>query len=150
MLWWNGLVDALIYNRGGEYMRRKKTIITVLIIFIGLVLAIMGAKKYLEANLEGLADATIQKVDLSKVEDGVYTGSYKAFPVTAEVEVTVSNHMITEIELKKHDNGQGAPAEVLPGKVVEAQTLQVDIVAGATYSSKAILKAIEAALNSTK
>jgi uncharacterized protein with FMN-binding domain len=31
--------------------------------------------------------------------------------------------------------------------VVEAQTLEVDIVSGATYSSKVILKAIEAALN---
>ncbi|GAI95081.1 unnamed protein product, partial [marine sediment metagenome] len=32
-------------------------------------------------------------------------------------------------------------------KVVEAQTLQVDAVSGATYSSKVILKAIENALN---
>ena len=55
-------------------------------------------------------------------------------------------HMIKEIELKKHDNGQGFPAEIIPGKVVEAQSLEVDIVSGATYSSKVILKAIENAL----
>jgi uncharacterized protein with FMN-binding domain len=62
--------------------------------------------------------------------------------------VTINNHKITGIELVKHNHGQGAPAEVITGKVVEAQTLEVDIVSGATYSSKVILKAIENALKS--
>ncbi|MHB1392235.1 MAG: FMN-binding protein [Clostridia bacterium] len=129
-------------------MKRKRKIgLLVLTVFIGLVLVIMGAKAYIESNLEALADQTISNVDLSKAEDGVYVGSYKAFPVAAEVEVTISNHRISGIELKKHENGQGLPAEIIPGKVVEAQTLEVDIVAGATYSSKVILKAIEDALN---
>ncbi len=61
--------------------------------------------------------------------------------------MTVKNHQITEIELVKHKSGRGAPAEIIPSKVVEAQTLQVDAVSGATYSSKVILKAIENALN---
>ncbi len=127
--------------------RKKAAILSVLIVFIGIILAIMGAKVYLEANLERLARVTISNVDLSKTEDGIFVGSYKAFPVAAEVEVTINNHIIREIELKKHDNGQGLPAEIIPDKVVEAQTLEVDIVTGATYSSKVILKAIEDALN---
>lgn len=125
---------------------RNRVILIVLILLIVIFLAILGAKAYLEANLEKLADMPVSNVDLSKVKDGVYTGSYKAFPVAAEVKVTINNHKITEIELIKHDNGQGGAAEVIPSKVVEAQSLEVDIVSGATYSSKVILKAIESAL----
>jgi uncharacterized protein with FMN-binding domain len=58
------------------------------------------------------------------------------------------NHKIEYIELVKHKNGRGGPAEIIPIKVVEAQSLDVDIVSGATSSSKVILKAIENALNS--
>jgi len=92
---------------------------------------------------------SISDIDLSKIEDGIYAGSCIAFPVSAEVEVTINNNKITNIELKKHSNGQGSQAEVIPDKVVKAQTLEVDIVSGATYSSKVILKAIENALNNT-
>ena len=126
--------------------RKHRIIITALILVIGISLAILGTKAYIEASLERLADLNISNVDLSKIEDGVYSGSYKVFPVAAEVEVTINNHRIKEVELKKHNNGQGFPAEIIPGKVVEAQSLEVDIVSGATYSSKVILKAIENAL----
>jgi uncharacterized protein with FMN-binding domain len=95
-------------------------------------------------------ETTINEVDLSKIEDGVYTGSFGAIPVKAEVQVTVSDHKITDIKILKHDNGQGSAAEVLPDKVVEAQSLKVDLISGATYSSKVILKAIENALNNVK
>jgi uncharacterized protein with FMN-binding domain len=138
-----------LIEREEIFMKKKHVaILTVLILIIGVVLAAAGVKSYLEANLEQLVDLTIPDVDLTKLENGVYTGSYKAFPVAAEVRVTINDHKITGIELVKHDNGQGAPAEVIPKKVVEAQTLDVDIVSGATYSSKVILKAIENALNS--
>jgi len=86
-------------------------------------------------------------VDISKVGDRTYTGSYKAFPIIAEVKLIVKNHEITVIELLKHKSGQGAPAEIIASKVVEAQTLEVDAISGATYSSRVILKTIENALN---
>ncbi|PHS33909.1 MAG: FMN-binding protein [Alkaliphilus sp.] len=117
-----------------------------------LVVVIIGAYfgiKTIELNLEQLKDLKISNVDISKVPDGTYAGSYKVFPIIAEVKVTVKNHEITGIELLKHKSGQGAPAEMIPSKVVEAQTLEVDAVSGATYSSKVILKAIENALNNT-
>ena len=80
------------------------------------------------------------------VEDGDYIGSYSVFTVSVEVEVTVKNHTIEEIELLKHKNAQGQGAEIIPEKVIEAQSLKVDSVSGATYSSKSILLAIENAL----
>jgi uncharacterized protein with FMN-binding domain len=134
--------------KGDPIMNKKRVIlITVLILVIVTILTVAGVKVYLQSNLERLVALPITNIDFTKLADGTYSGSYKAFPVDAEVKVLISNHKIINIELVKHGNGQGAPAEVIPGKVVEAQTLDVDIVSGAIYSSKVILKAIENALN---
>ena len=62
------------------------------------------------------------------------------------MKVTVKNHAITDIDLLKHQNGQGKPAEVITERVLAAQSLKVDTVSGATMSSKVILLAIEDAL----
>lgn len=129
-------------------MKKKKILIICLFILLVLVFGIIGARLNIEGNLETLAGMGISNVDLSKARDGVYMDSYNVFPVGAEVEVTVSSHRISEIKLIKHNNGQGQPAEVILERVVKAQTLDVDIVAGATYSSMVILKAIENALKS--
>jgi uncharacterized protein with FMN-binding domain len=132
-------------------MKKKHIIITIILIAV-IGIAVMAVTIFTTAdkNLKIIMETTINEVDLSKIEDGVYTGSFGAIPVTAEVQVTVSNHKITDIKILKHDNGQGSAAEVLPDKVVEAQSLKVDLISGATYSSKVILKAIENALNGIK
>lgn len=120
-------------------------IIVVMILAAGAVTAKIFYSKA-EANLKQLADTKIDNVDLASAEDGEYTGSYSAFPVSAEVSVIIKDHQIEKVELIKHNNGQGGGAEILPGKVTEAQSLDVDSVSGATYSSKVILKAIQNAL----
>ena len=61
----------------------------------------------------------ISDVDLSKISDGKYIGSYDTLYVGAEV---------------------------IPDMVLKAQNLQVDTISRATDSSKSILKAIENAL----
>lgn len=136
-------------------MKKKRAMILGILAIIA-VLVYLGVSRIkwsmagMEKNLKQLVDLQIADIDLSKVPDGMYSGSYKVFPVSAEVNVTVENHRIARIDLVKHGNGQGAGAEVIPGKVVEAQSLQVDMVSGATYSSKVILKAIENALSKAK
>jgi uncharacterized protein with FMN-binding domain len=133
----------------GETTIKKKRIRIIIAVVVVVLLAIWGAMAYMQSNLKQLSDLTIAKVDLSKIDDGIYAGSYKSFPVAAEVLVTISSHRIAGIDLVKHSNGQGSGAEIIPGQVVEAQSLEVDIVSGATYSSKVILKAIEDALMNT-
>lgn len=132
-------------------MKKKNVSIIILVAIIAVLIAGWGAKTYIQSNLETLSNLTISNVELSKIKDGVYEGSYNAFPVSAVVKVTISNHTIAGIDIVKHTNGQGGDAEILPDKVVEAQSLEVDFISGATYSSKVILKAIEDALiNSNK
>ena len=127
----------------------KKRYIVIIIVLLVLALGFITTKILLarfEGNLKQLALSEISDVDLAAAEDGIYIGSYSAFPVSAEVRVTIKNHIIIDIELLKHDNGQGQGAEIIPEKVIEAQSLKVDSVSGATYSSKVILKAIQDAI----
>jgi uncharacterized protein with FMN-binding domain len=132
---------------------RRKQVVTLTILAVVIVIVYFGittVKSYMktiEASLEQLKNTPISDVDLSQVADGVYAGSCHVFPVTAEVRVTVEDHRISGIELTKHINGRGSEAKVIPGRVVEAQTLAVDVVSGATYSSMVILRAIENALS---
>jgi len=121
------------------------TIIVVLVLALGFITTKILLARF-EGNLKQLALSEISDVDLAAAEDGIYIGSYSAFPVSAEVRVTIKNHFIVNIELLKHDNGQGQGAEIIPENVIEAQSLKVDSVSGATYSSKVILKAIQNAI----
>lgn len=100
-----------------------------------------------EKNLEGLKDMPIQRVDVSKLADGDYPGAYKAFPVEVELMVRVRGGRIDGIDLLKHSNGKGKPAESLLPLAVEKQDIALDAVSGATYSSKVIMKAMEDALS---
>lgn len=129
-------------------MRKVWILIISIFLFIG-VLVIVGISIYNKINreLEGLKTIVIDEIDLSTTMDGTYIGSYETTVVKVKVAVTVVNHTITEIEILKHDNGQGKEAEEILNDVIESQSVLVDSIAGATYSSKVILLAIIDALD---
>lgn len=130
-------------------MKKNKKVIFIIVAVVLVVGGAFAAKYFsdLSSYRQAVEEITIGEVDLSTIPDGVYTGSAEAVWVGATVEVTISNHQITAITLD-HRHGQGEDAEVIPDKVIEAQSLQVDIISGVTSSSKVILKAIENALRS--
>jgi uncharacterized protein with FMN-binding domain len=91
---------------------------------------------------------SINPLDLSVKEDGVYKGSYNFGRWSNEISVTVKDHKITDIEIT--DDMMIAKPEVtseLLQNVMAAQNTTVDLVSGATVSCKAYLKSIENALN---
>lgn len=120
----------------------KVIILIVLVIFV----FIAGFTVITQNKLNKLVQMPVSNVALESIEDGNYEGNYNVFPVTVKLNVTVKGHKITEILILEHINGQGGKAEAIVDQVIEKQSLQVDIVSGATYSSKVILKAIENAL----
>ena len=126
-------------------MKRKLVLILAIMLLIISTVG-FGIIKHIESNLESLKYIQIPEVDMSEIRDGVYSGSYSAAPVSAEVSVTVKDHIITDIQIIKHINGQGSPAEIITDRVIKSQSLHVDSVTGATYSSKVILLAIKNAL----
>lgn len=110
-------------------------------------IAFVGVQLYRETL--PLTRLIIGPVDLTQVADGQYEGEFKTAVVGARVRVTVADHRINDIAILEHNNGKGKPAEAITAAVVAKQSLSVDTVAGATHSSKAILKAIELALTQT-
>lgn len=129
-------------------MKTKRNILIILIITI-LIGAGFGIKAIMDIQNEQkiLAALNIQEIDLTKVADGNYEGSYDSSLIKVKVVVEVNNHKISYIDLVQHENGKGTPAEVIIPEVINTQSLKVDAVTGATSSSKAILKAIENAIN---
>ena len=121
-----------------------KKIVLIAVCIVVLVLGFYGIK--LLNYKKTIREIKIENVDLSTISDGKYTGSCDASYIAAEVSVTVKDHKITDISLLKHKTERGQPAEVIPAKVIEAQSLEVDTISGATNSSKIILKSIENAL----
>jgi uncharacterized protein with FMN-binding domain len=93
-----------------------------------------------------LPDIRVMTPGFNLLPDGTYQGSYDSGMVKAIVDVTISTGTIERIDILKHECGLGKPAEAIVNVIVEAQSLDVDAVAGATYSSLVILKAIEMAL----
>jgi uncharacterized protein with FMN-binding domain len=121
-------------------MKKKKVFLSFIFIVVVLFIIILFSINNMQKSLSKLDKLTIENINLSNAKDGTYNGSYGVFPVSAEVNVTIKNNKIVNIELLKHNNGKGESAEILTEKVVENQSLEVDIVSGATYSSKVILK----------
>ncbi len=129
--------------------------VVAIIVIIGIVLAgffgYRGVRYYIDLKKyqQQIEEIKIENVDLKSVPDGMYIGKAEVLWIAAEVKVIVQDHKIVHIDLIKHKNERGANAEVIPEKVVETQSLQIDSVSGATNSSKVILKAIENALENT-
>ncbi|OGS37681.1 MAG: hypothetical protein A2293_07515 [Elusimicrobia bacterium RIFOXYB2_FULL_49_7] len=86
-------------------------------------------------------------VNDQKLVDGIYEGSYKGGPNFAAVKVTIRDNKIAAVEIVKHDAWKGKKAEpVIPGRIIEKQSTNVDAVTGATNSSHVIMNAVQNAV----
>ncbi len=86
-----------------------------------------------------------------KFTAGTYTGKAPGKNGDVTVEVTLTSDAIKEVKVTDHQETAGIsdPAiEQVPAEIVEAQSLNVDLVSGATITSQAIVDASKAALES--
>lgn len=124
----------------------KKIVLGVIAAFVIVIAAGFIAFFNMGNKLSAYADNDFGSLDMSKVEDGKYIGSEDAGIVKVKVEVTVKNHAITDIAILQHDNGKGAPAEVIVNDIIKTNSLEVDAISGATHSSNVIKTAVLNAL----
>jgi len=115
----------------------------------------VGALALSLASCAGLAEQEATRaleidlaIDPAALRDGVYSGAYAYSGLSYTATVTLSGGRIADIVLDS--TGPEAPREAwalpLVPRVIAENSLDVEVVAGATTSSKAILKAIENAL----
>ena len=124
----------------------KKVLITlgifVLIIIIFGVIFLLRARQMVKV----IDSIVIADVDLAQIEDGVYAGEFGDFLVNVKLEVTVQTHQITNIKITEQRSGPGYEALEVIDRIIEAQSPKVDVVTGATGSSKCIMIAVQNAL----
>ena len=83
------------------------------------------------------------------VSDGTYYGTGTGFAGKIKVAVTVKDKQITAIEIVENeadDDTFFSRAKGVIDKIISGQTLEVDVVSGATYSSNGIISAVKNAL----
>jgi Uncharacterized protein conserved in bacteria len=142
--------ETLIKNHAVKLSKKTGIQIAVVLLIIALAIGTYFAVNYimqLNEYKKRIAAISISNVDLSKIPDGSYVGSYDAIMIAARVRVDVSDHAITDVKLLYHKNERGKKAEVIVNEIKTAQSLKVDTISGATNSSKVILKAAQNALD---
>lgn len=80
---------------------------------------------------------------------GTYTAAAPGMNGDVNVSVTFSKSAITKIEIGKHNETPGisdTPIKEIPAQIIKTQSLAVDTVTGATFTSKAILAAVASAV----
>lgn len=80
---------------------------------------------------------------------GTYEGEAIGRNGPVKVQVTVAKDRIESIRVVSHNESAGlsdAPINTLPKTIVDKQSLAVDVFSGATFSSKAVIGAVENAL----
>lgn len=130
-------------------MKRKTAIsLAVVGLFVTAILSMLLAMYIqMKRDLEGLE---YYQADMNVLEDGIYHGEAETALVKVVVEVEVTGHKITGIDILKHDNGIGKKAERITENMIRMNTYNVDIVSGATSSSKVIKSAVSDALANGK
>lgn len=118
-----------------------KVVVVVLLLFLAVI-----AVAFYQTMSKG-DQIVFSTVDLSTVSDGTYVGECEVGLVRVKAQVVIKDGKLADITLLQHDNGLGKEAEALIDVMIEQNTLDVDSVAGATISSKAIRKACESALS---
>lgn len=118
------------------------------LIFLLLIIVVAASMFYFSRGLDEVLNISINPVDLTDVEDGIYKGRYEYGRWTNELNVTVNNQKITRIDIEKDVKiVQPELSSQLFERVIEKQNTTVDAVSGGTVTCKAYLKSIENALN---
>jgi len=121
----------------------------------------MNTHRKLPATILGLILMSMVIIDCTKapinrgpfsaerLEDGVYEGTYSSWPNSARVKVTIKEGAISDIVLIRHwASWIGKKAEpIIPLRIIEKQSANVDAVTGATNSSRVIMNAVQDALD---
>jgi len=102
--------------------------------------------KRARANIIGIE--TFERLDLTKIPNGVYFGDGVGFAGNVRVKIVVSKGKIESVEVVEHQEKQYYSSIIdVPRQIVEKQSLkEVDAVSSATATSEAIVNATAKAL----
>lgn len=89
----------------------------------------------------------IRNIDLAKVPDGAHVGTFTYSDFKYKVKTLVKFRKILHIQvLQNRDTKYAKRAEGVIPRIIKRQTPNVDVVSGATTTSKVLMKAVENSL----
>lgn len=104
-------------------------------------------------NLEETSETAQESGTSGIYKDGTYTASAYGYDGEVEVTITIENDVITSISGTTYESDSWyyeSAEESVISQILSSQSTEVDAVSGATYSSKAIMSAVQKALESAK
>lgn len=98
---------------------------------------------------EDATDSSLVTFSGAQLQDGTYEGSASGYKGTITVSVTVSGGQVTDISVvSENDTSQYfSRAEAVLDDILDQQSLEIDTVTGATFSSKGLINAVADALS---
>ena len=144
-------------------MKRKGKIKMWILIVLGvLALTMGGGILFTGPGRRELMEMTFAAMDFKSLPKGTYIGEYKGTKDqfrNEKVQVTISENGVAGIKvLEGPVLKEGKPVEIRNGltiddlsqRIVMSQSLAVDVISGATLTSKAHLRAVENALSNAR
>ncbi len=129
----------------------KKNIMNDLSKFLMLAaLIILMAGGYIvnrkKIQLREAANLPYYKVELSEIEDGIYTGKAETSFLHLELEINVENHQIKEINVLQNDGIDGEKARPIIDEMIAQNKIVVPAIKGAERGSLVYVSCASTAL----
>ncbi len=108
-------------------------------------------KEHSEADNEDMENSKAQSLNVNgcfDLEDGVYEGSGTGFSGIVRVAVEIKDKKIVNIEVISNEDDEAFfnRAKGVIANIIAGQSTDVDVISGATYSSRGIIEAVNNAL----
>jgi uncharacterized protein with FMN-binding domain len=119
-----------------------------LVIVAGLVLVVVGALgAFNHARLEHIRSLPLDVIPPASRADGTWLGSVDDCGVEYEVSVTIANgRLVDAAAIRTSDNHYGRLGGAVLPRIVEAQSVAIDAITGATTTSRCLARAAGRAL----
>lgn len=119
----------------------------IVLIVVGVIVAVLLAGLFgATRGLKDIRKLEIGEVDLSSLTDGVYEGSYRKTRWNYNVRLTVHDGRINDVQfIEKPDDGEFS--DKAAQALLDAQSVAIDTVSGASINTRAFRKAVENALS---
>lgn len=101
----------------------------------------------------GYAEAPVEAAAEASLAANEYIGEAQGFGGPVKVKVTMNGDQIAKIDVLSHSETAGisnAAFDAVPNAIIAAQSTEVDVATGATFTSKALIEAVNNALAQVK
>jgi uncharacterized protein with FMN-binding domain len=131
--------QKLISNKKGSGCRIR-SLVSKCILAVAVTFVFSGCKP---------PEVPTETIDITSLASGKRSGEFTYGPIRVQLELTIAGGRITAVDILKLNAGPGHSEESgkqIPKRIIEKQDYRVDVVTGATSTSKSIMIATYNAL----